>query len=149
MNYELFLTFERVVRYLSAFESDSIKKRRASSATWLLLRYIDEGDNITGSDIATRFMIKPPTASQLIDRTVKQGLIERTSSKTDRRVYHLALTAKGKEQLQTLGEVFDERASRALKYLSTEEHRHLLALMDKMATGLQKELVSNKESLIA
>lgn len=143
MNYELFLIFERIVRLMSSFETDTPQKRKESSRMWMLLNFITENKLSTGGDVAERFMIKHPTATQLIDRAVKEGYIIRTPSADDRRAQHLTLTQHGEVQRLLLGEVFNDRASRALKYLSNDEHQHLLTLMNKMADGLEGE-VSNQ-----
>lgn len=139
MNYELFLTFERIVRLMATSETDSPKKRRETTAMWMLLNFIAENELTTGADVARRFMIKHPTATQLIDRAVKEGFVVRNQSTKDRRVHYLKLTSHGPKQRQLLGELYDERASRALKYLSDEEHKHLLSLLHKMADGLENE----------
>jgi len=91
-------------------------------------------------------MIKHPTATQLIDRAVREGYIERKTSADDRRVQYLAITKIGQKQRTILGKLFDERASRALKYLSREEHQQLLILMNKIAHSLESE-TSNKRVL--
>lgn len=139
MNYDFFLIFDRIVRLLSKFEPDSRQGRRFTSNIWLLLSFINSNNQVTGTDVARRFMIKPPTATQLIDRAVKKGYILRNPSDYDRRVQYLALTPDGEKQRQVLGKLFDEHASRALKYLSKEERQYLLILMNKMAHGLENE----------
>jgi MarR family transcriptional regulator, organic hydroperoxide resistance regulator len=48
------------------------------------------------SDISERFDISTPAASQLVDKLVQSGLIERTEDPADRRAKKIALTSKGR-----------------------------------------------------
>jgi DNA-binding MarR family transcriptional regulator len=144
MNYELFLIFERVLRLLGAFETDTPQKHRATSRMWLLLKFISENINVTGSEVARRFLIKHPTATQLIERGVKDGFIVRVASQNDRRVHYLTLSKLGSQQVSILSGIYNERASVALKYLSDKEHEQLLKLMNKIAFGLETEISTEK-----
>jgi DNA-binding MarR family transcriptional regulator len=53
------------------------------------------GGEITISDIGDGLGISSPAASQMIDRLVQMGLVERTENPVDRRLKRLAITAKG------------------------------------------------------
>jgi DNA-binding MarR family transcriptional regulator len=147
MNYEFFLIFERIVRLMRTLESDTPQKRHETSSMWLLLSFVNETKFVTGKDIARRFMVQPSTATQLIDRAVNQGFILRFQNVDDRRVHHLQVTRSGKKQIILLRRLFDDRASRALKYLSNDEHEHLLELLSKIARGLELEVRSKGRSL--
>lgn len=144
MNYELFIIFERISRLLNKLEKNAPQKLRATSGMWLLLSFIGENSPVTGTDVAGRFMITHPTATQLIDRAVSDGYVEMTPGTGDRRVKYLTLTSEGEKQRSLLRRYFDKRASRALKYLSTDEHQQLLSLMAKMASGLELETATTK-----
>lgn len=52
------------------------------------------------SDIAGAQGISAPAASQLVDRLVQQGLLERTEDPHDRRHKHITLTARGTELVE-------------------------------------------------
>ena len=52
------------------------------------------------SDIGERFDITNAAASQLVDKLVQSGLIQREEDPNDRRAKRLSLTAKGKELIQ-------------------------------------------------
>jgi DNA-binding MarR family transcriptional regulator len=47
------------------------------------------------SDVSERMDISAAAASQLVDRLVVSGLVERAEDPSDRRAKHIALTAKG------------------------------------------------------
>src|SRR5262245_58520757 len=58
------------------------------------------GDTCGISEIANHLGITNPAASQLIDRLVQMGLIERVEDPTDRRAKQLSLTPKSRTLLQ-------------------------------------------------
>lgn len=142
MNYESFLIFERIVRLMSTLETSTARKQHATSRMWLLLKMINENTEATSTDVARRFVVKHPTATQLIDRAVSSGYVDRTPSKVDRRVYYLSLTKSGKAQLKSLNTFYNDRAHEALKHLDTKEHDELVRLLSKMMNGLEAELAA-------
>ncbi len=52
------------------------------------------------SDIRERFDITAPAASQLVEKLVQSGLIERTEDPSDRRAKQITLTTRGKSMIE-------------------------------------------------
>ena len=52
------------------------------------------------SEVSERFEITPAAASQLVDKLVQSGLIQRVEDPNDRRAKLLSLTDKGRELIQ-------------------------------------------------
>jgi len=61
----------------------------------VLMRLYHDGDCAVG-DLSKPFGITMPGASQLVDKLVQEGLVERTESVHDRRMKQLALTSRGR-----------------------------------------------------
>src|ERR1700682_5218606 len=61
----------------------------------VLMRLYHHGDCAV-SDLSKPFGITMPGASQLVDKLVQEGLVERTESLLDRRMKQLALTSRGR-----------------------------------------------------
>ncbi len=53
------------------------------------------------SDISERFDITAPAASQMVDKLVQGGLIERTENPNDRRGKQITLSPKGRSMIET------------------------------------------------
>ncbi|MBU6323176.1 MAG: MarR family transcriptional regulator [Patescibacteria group bacterium] len=65
---------------------------------WLRLEvlfYIAKMNAPTMHDIARQFEITPPSATTLIRHLLKEGLVERTRGKSDKRVVRITVTGKG------------------------------------------------------
>lgn len=58
-----------------------------------------EGGTSTISDLTQRLSMRQPTATELVKRAEAAGLIERSVSKDDHRVFVLGLTARGERHL--------------------------------------------------
>lgn len=58
------------------------------------------GGGVAVSDIGEHLGVTNPAASQMVDRLVHQGLLERSECPDDRRMKMLALTQKGKQLVQ-------------------------------------------------
>jgi|SRR5579859_7661698 len=96
--------FESIMRaWLEVFMSRSneefvrfLKKKDLNYAQYgALMRLYHHGDCAV-SDMGKQFGISIPAASQLIDKLVQEGLVERTESEHDRRMKQLALTSAGR-----------------------------------------------------
>jgi len=96
--------FESVMRaWLEVFMSRSneefarfLRKNRLNYAQYgVLMRLYHHGDCAI-SDLGKQFGVSTPAASQLVERMVEEGLVERTESEHDRRVKTLALTSAGR-----------------------------------------------------
>jgi DNA-binding MarR family transcriptional regulator len=96
--------FESVIRaWLEVFMSRSneefvrfLKKKELNYAQYgALMRLYHHGQCAVG-ELGKQFGITIPAASQLVDRMVRDGLVERTEAVHDRRMKHLALTSHGR-----------------------------------------------------
>ncbi len=61
-----------------------------------------DGDTMSVKDLSEQLLLTHHAAVQLIDRTAKAGLVQRTHSTVDRRSVNLTLTGKGEALLETL-----------------------------------------------
>src|SRR5258708_35311024 len=100
--------FESVMRaWLEVFMSRSneefarfLKQKELNYAQYgTLMRLYHHGDCAV-SDLSKPFGITMPAASQLVDKLVQEGLVERTESVHDRRMKQLALTSQGRAMVR-------------------------------------------------
>lgn len=72
----------------------------------------------------------------LVDELERRHLLRRRSDPTDRRVRTLHLTAKGRALVRRLVEITNAHEAWLLSGLDSAESEHLLALLKKVASGL-------------
>lgn len=68
-----------------------------TGATWRPLYYLGRSEGVRPKDLAIALDVERPSAVQLVDRLVAQGLVERRDDPDDRRCKLLYLTPAGRE----------------------------------------------------
>lgn len=118
--------------------------RELSEVEWDVLRCLGQQGECMMRTLATACNIALSTMTGIIDRLVKQGLVQRRHSTTDRRVVLARLTGRGKL-------VYDERLNADMRLIFTmlqaltpvEQHT-FVHLVQKILTSLpQSDIVSS------
>jgi DNA-binding MarR family transcriptional regulator len=101
-----------------------------------LLRILRRGPMQTGQ-LATEMRISAPAITQLTDRLIRKGLIERSTTADDRRCVIVALSEEGRllvdQFRQRRREIFNE----ALADLSETERKQALEVLEKVVRALE------------
>lgn len=84
------------------------------------------------SDIRDRMLDKMSDASRIVDRLVKKKLVERTTSKHDRRLVDIKISEQGLKLLEEFDKTIDEHTMKPFKNLTASERETLDLLLDKM-----------------
>jgi DNA-binding MarR family transcriptional regulator len=105
------------------------------------LRYIQEHEKPTMSDIAEYLKIAPPSATALVNSFVKEGILERTADPADRRVVRLGLSIKGKNLLKEIMLQREKAFARLTASLSIKDCQELTRILKIITTQpLSKDL---------
>jgi DNA-binding MarR family transcriptional regulator len=107
-----------------------------------ILMQIHFHENCGISDISDRFDVTNAAASQLVDKLVQSGLIQREEDPHDRRAKLLNLTEKGKELIQHSTERRYRWVEDVAKKLSAQEREQVheaLNIMTRAAQELEAE----------
>lgn len=96
------------------------------------LQALDIEPPLTMTDLADQFLLAKPTVTDMVNKFKKAGLIKRTRSKTDQRIYYLNLTPLGQTMANT-NTLESEELTKTIQSILTEEEQHLLKkLFDKI-----------------
>jgi DNA-binding MarR family transcriptional regulator len=90
------------------------------------------------SEVSERFEITPAAASQLVDKLVQSGLIQRVEDPNDRRAKQLSLTDKGREFIQRGIEERYRWVDQLSDRLTAEERAKISEALDLMARAGQE-----------
>ncbi|HEY2337906.1 MAG TPA: MarR family transcriptional regulator [Burkholderiales bacterium] len=71
----------------------------------LILRACADGERITINELAQQLLVKHNTTVELVDRLVREGMVAREASASDRRKVELRLTPRGRQVLARLAAV--------------------------------------------
>jgi DNA-binding MarR family transcriptional regulator len=127
-------TVPLVMRFLRA-EIRRQRTRSLSVPQFRALVFLSRHPGASLSSMADHLGVTRPTASALVDRLVRRGLVTRTEHPQERRRIVLALTLSGARHLQQAREVARARIAGVLAGLSTAELRKIaegIALLERV-----------------
>ncbi len=96
------------------------------------LRYIAEKKQPLMREVAQYLRVAPPSATSLVNTLVKQGGIQRITSKNDRRTIRLMVTARGHKTLNDNVRRKHDLMQKIIKDLSGRERTELRNILEKI-----------------
>lgn len=130
---ELMFEFGRHLKGNMMVKSDLI---HLSSLQVQTIIFLAANPKSTMSEIAKHFSIELPSATSLVNKLHKMGLIERQQEKDDRRKICIVLTEKGVELLKEAKRIRQQNIEKVLSYLSQEEKQELEKMLEKICKSL-------------
>lgn len=100
----------------------------------LLTRIPPEGIALT--QLAATAWADPGNTSGVVDRLVREGLVQRTRSTQDRRVVMISLSDAGRELLAKLTPLYTQAVSDLMQGLSLQEVAALQTLLEKLNAAI-------------
>jgi DNA-binding MarR family transcriptional regulator len=104
-DYAQLAAFRRALREFLRFSDEAAAEAGLTSRHYqamLFLRACPDERQVTIADLAQELLIKHNSAVELVDRLVRERLVGRVHSRTDRRKVELRLTARGRQVLAKL-----------------------------------------------
>src|SRR5918997_2112464 len=100
------------------------------------LRVLRRGPLQTGQ-LAAELRISAPAITQLTDRLIRKGLIERSAAADDRRCVIVALSAEGRRLVDSFRQRRRKIFNEALANLSEAERRQAFEVLEKVVKALE------------
>jgi MarR family transcriptional regulator, transcriptional regulator for hemolysin len=113
----------------------------AAAGLGVLLR-LSEDDGLTQAQLARSLRVEAPTMCRMIDRLVRDGLVERRADPADRRATPVSLTPSGRDVAARGAIVIDELEGRAFPDLDDREAAALAAFLDRVIDRLSPAAAS-------
>lgn len=134
-----YLNIARTHTTLAAPLAQLFKKNGLSESSYNILRVLrgvrrepEKGrDALPSGEVGERLVTRLPDVTRLIDRLVKDQLVDRIRDTEDRRVVLLRITTKGLSLLRKLDVPVLEAHRESLGHLTRAELKQLNALLDK------------------
>jgi DNA-binding MarR family transcriptional regulator len=107
-DYARLAAFRAALRAFLRFSEDSAAAAGLTAQHYqamLILRGCPDGSRITINDLARELLIKHNSAVGLVDRLVREKLVAREPSSSDRRKVELRLTGRGRQVLAKLAQM--------------------------------------------
>jgi len=90
-------------------------------------------------DLAQQLAITPGAVSQAVDRMVKDGMVERTVSDTDRRSVGISLSKNGLEIHRRMEASFSELTGQLLRKVPEEKQMIFLEVLNALLDAIKEE----------
>jgi DNA-binding MarR family transcriptional regulator len=117
--------------------SHFVKASGLSMPQFGILMHLYYSNNCGISNLGEHMDISAPAASQLVDRLVQHGLVERTEDPHDRRAKQLALTPKGRELIETSLTARTSWVDELVKSLKPEDYDQVATTMTKLTEAVR------------
>jgi DNA-binding MarR family transcriptional regulator len=117
--------------------SHFVKASGLSMPQFGILMHLHYSNNCGISHLGEHMDISAPAASQLVDRLVQHGLVERTEDPHDRRAKQLALTAKGRELIETSLTARTRWVDELVRSLRPEDYNQVATTLSKLTEAVQ------------
>jgi DNA-binding MarR family transcriptional regulator len=96
------------------------------------LMFIGPKDRKTMESIATNFDIAPPSATSLISKLEKRGLVVRTQDKKDRRMVYIELTPETKKMILNMWKQKEKVLNELVSTLTVADRDHFKRIMNTL-----------------
>ncbi len=124
----------------------SLADAGVSFHVYLVLRHIDTYPGLSQRALADRLGIEGPTLTHHFDRLAADGLIERTRSHEDRRVWSATLTDEGRATLARAVKVADRIDAQFRSLFSPEEMQTLEACLERITDTYGRHRLDHDQS---
>ena len=93
-------------------------------------------------EIAQRCALTPASVSELVDSLERDGYVRRSEDRNDRRVVVVEITARGKREIERVGELMTAPVAKIIASLSADKRSRIAAAL----ADLQEAFATTKES---
>jgi len=133
---QLLVTEMRYMHAVRLAERDQMAKGSLSVPQYWALLYIGGHGPCPMNEICEAMNLKCSSASGLVDRLSKLGMVKRARDPKDRRSVLVSVTAKGSKAVQHSREEKRQMIAKMFEPLSDKERMQYLSLVEKIASGL-------------
>lgn len=123
----------KVIRLIHCRKRDNFKPR-FSPPEFMALKFFEEKNTGTASELAAEMNIRKSTVTILVQKLIFQGFLKKETNEKDARSAYIKVTEKGKTELKNAEESFSKLAEPLFDVLSVKEKATLQELFEKVLT---------------
>ncbi len=102
------------------------------------MAYIFEHKQAKMSELAKNAGVKMPTMTDMINKLIKSGLVERTHDEKDRRTVWVSITKDVEKMVAFHLKKRDDAIADIMKVLTTEEKEQAVSILKKLVDSLER-----------
>ncbi len=136
---QLFSTMMQLGKLMSKHTQETHEEQSATMLQLIALQFLKEQPNGTVSDLANFLKLSKSSTTQLVERLVRVGSVERVNDTKDRRIIRLNITETGEKEFTTLKNKMMERMQKIMSKVPAKDIRELIRIHTNLIETLKKE----------
>ena len=139
--YSLYALLERLMKLVRSQAFGDSETTSALAALTLLFQGKDLKDNVSVrmTDVSRHMLISKPAATQVVNRMVDRGFVERLSDESDRRVVYIRATEAGRAFYEEKMDRNLTLVDRVVDRMGEDETKTLAALLNRFFDSIDAE----------
>ena len=133
------IALRRILRATDQFGRELAQAVGLTAAQLRVLQIVVEKGHCTATEISKRMRISQATVTSLVDKLVRQEMVSRERSQTDRRQTNIVATAKGRQAIEDAPDPLQQRFVRKFAALEDWEQATLIASLERVAAMLDAD----------
>jgi DNA-binding MarR family transcriptional regulator len=126
-----------ISRLMGEMEAEAFEQEGFSNLSMRQLLYLEtiaQLERPTFSELADQLDVTKPSVTALVKKLMKMGYVKKVQSQEDLRVYHIVLTAKGKQFTEMHDQTHRLLAERLTQNLNEQEIHQMAVMLKKVIT---------------
>lgn len=133
------IALRRILRATDLFDREIKQTAGITPVQFRVLQVIAQKGHATAKEISLRMRVSQATVTSLIDKLVREGMVTREKSATDRRQINIHITDKGLQTIKDAPDPLQQRFVRKFDALEDWEQAMLVASLERVAAMLDAE----------
>ena len=133
------IALRRILRATELFSKELARSVSLTAPQFRVLQIVAEKGQCTATEISQRMRISQATVTSLVDKLVRQDMVVRERSNTDRRQTNIVATDKGRQALYDAPDPLQQRFVRKFSGMEDWEQAALIAALERIASMLDAE----------
>lgn len=133
------IALRRILRATDLFSRELAQSVGLTAAQFRVLQIVAESGHCTATAIAQRMRISQATVTSLVDKLVRQEMVTRERSQTDRRQTNIVATERGRRAIAEAPDPLQQRFVRKFEAMEDWEQAALIAALERVAGLLDAE----------
>ena len=133
------IALRRILRATELYGRALAQAAGLTAVQFRVLQVVAETGVCTSTEISRRMGVSQATVTSLVDKLVRQSVVTRAKSETDRRQTLIRLTERGAATIQTAPDALQQRYVRRFEALADWEQAQLISSLERVAAMLDAE----------
>lgn len=130
------IALRRILRATDLFSRELAQSVGLTAPQFRVLQIVAEHGQSTATRIANQMRVTQATVTSFVDKLVKQGMVVRERSETDKRQTNIVASEKGLAAIRNAPDPLQQRFVRKFEAMEDWEQASLIAALERVASML-------------